>query len=120
MAFFGETALYFIVIFVAYLAAHYYLGERLLARSNPWVGTILLVGPPALILVLGIGPNGFQLGLALYIAISLLFNFAMSYGGCEVITIPSLILGRRYVVYCPWNAVDFLDKVVVDRRNRES
>jgi hypothetical protein len=42
----------------------------------------------------------------------LIFNFAMSYGGCEVMAIPSLIFGRRYIIYCPWNVVDAVDKVV--------
>ena len=110
-----ETAIYFGAIFAVYLAAHFFLGERLLARTNPWVGTIILVGPPTLVLVLALGPPAFQMALALYFAISLFFNFAMSYGGCEVMAIPSLIFSRRYVVYCPWNVVDVVDKVVQDR-----
>ncbi|KAA3644027.1 MAG: hypothetical protein DWQ07_18095 [Chloroflexi bacterium] len=115
-SFYLETLIYFIVVFVVYLAAHYFLGERLLAKVNPWIGTLILVGPPTVALVLGLGPSAFQMGLALYIAISLIFNFIMSYGGCEVMAIPSLIFGQRYVVYCPWNAVDVLDKVIADRK----
>ena len=44
------------------------------------------------------------------------YAFIMSYGGCEVIAIPSLIFGQRYVVYCPWNAVDLVDKVIADHK----
>jgi hypothetical protein len=113
--FYGATARYFGAILGVYLAAHYFLGERLFARANPWLNTLILVGPPVGVLVLGWGPAAFQLALALYIVISLIFNFAMSYGGCEVAAIPSLVLGRRYVVYCPWNAVDVVDKVIEDR-----
>lgn len=113
-----ETTFYFVVIFAVYLAAHYFLGERLFARLNPWIGTLILVGPPTLALVLRLGPQSFQLGLALYISISLFFNFIMSYGGCEVMAIPSLIFRRRYVVYCPWNVVDVVDKVIDDRSNK--
>ena len=115
-----ETTIYFGVIFAVYLAAHLFLGERLLARTNPWVGTIILVGPPTLALVLALGPPAFQMALALYIAISLFFNFTMSYGGCEVMAIPSLIFRRRYVVYCPWNVVDVVDKVVADQSTKRS
>jgi hypothetical protein len=116
--FYMAVALYFVVIFGVYLATHYFLGKRLFARVNPWVSTGILVGPPVVILILNLGPNAFQLALALYIAISLIFNFAMSYGGCEVAAIPSLIFRRRYVVYCPWNVVDMVENAVVESRTR--
>ena len=50
--FLGMTALYFVVVFGIYMAAHYFLGERLLARVSPWVGTAILVVPPSLALLL--------------------------------------------------------------------
>lgn len=113
--FLAATGLYLVAIFAVYLAAHYYLGERLLARVNPWVGTMILVGPPTAVLILQLGPDAFQLALGLYISVSLAFNFAMSYGGCEVMAIPSLLFRRRYVVYCPWNVVDVVDKAIAQR-----
>jgi hypothetical protein len=109
------TAIYFAIIFGVYLAAHSFLGETLLARINPWIGTLILVGPPTAALALSLGPAEFQLALALYIAISLSFNFVMSYGGCEVMAMPSLIFRKRYVVYCPWDVVDVIDKVIDER-----
>jgi hypothetical protein len=115
VGFYAMTVLYFGAIFGVYLAAHYLLGERLFAKTNPWVGTAILVGPPVVALILELGSDTFQLGLALYIAVSLVFNFIMTYGGCEVAAIPSLIFGRRYTIYCLWNAVDALDKVIADR-----
>lgn len=33
-----------------------------------------------------------------------------------MVGIPSLILRRRYTVYCPWNAVDLADKAITDSR----
>jgi hypothetical protein len=115
-AFYLETFLWFVVIFVAYLAAHYYLGERLFARVNPWISTAVLVGPVILLGFFLPVPPEFQIGLALYIIISLIFNFVMCYGGCEVMAIPSLIFHRHYVVYCPWNAADVVDKVIRNRK----
>jgi hypothetical protein len=64
---------------------------------------------------LSLGPPEFKLALALFIAISLTFNFIVSYGGCEVMAIPSLIFRKRYVVYCPWNVIDVVDMVIDDR-----
>ena len=117
LGFYAQVMLYFAAIFLVYLAAHYFLGERLLARVNPWVGTIILVGPPSVALLFRLGPGPFQLALGLYVAISLIFNFIMSYGGCEVMALPSLIFRKRYVVYCPWNVVDLADKVIADQRS---
>ena len=116
LGFYAQAVLYFAAIFLVYLAAHYFLGERLLARVNPWIGTLILVGPPSVALLFELGPGPFQLALGLYISISLIFNFIMSYGGCEVMALPSLIFRRRYVVYCPWNVVDLADKVIADSR----
>ena len=116
--FYMAVALYFIVILGVYLAAHYFLGEQLFAKVNPWVSTIILVGPPVVILIFQLGPGAFQLALALYIAISLIFNFIMSYGGCEVAAIPSFIFRRKYVVYCPWNVIDVVENAVVENMSK--
>ena len=115
-AFYLEIFLWFGVVFAVYLAAHYFLGERLFARVNPWISTAILVGPVILVGLFPLGPAPFRIALAIYIIVSLVFNFVMSYGGCEVMAIPSLIFGRRYVVYCPWNAIDVVDKVIRDRK----
>ena len=120
LSFYAQAVLYFAAIFLVYLAAHYFLGERLLARVNPWVGTLILVGPPTVALLFQLGPGPFQLALGLYVSISLIFNFIMSYGGCEVMALPSLIFRRRYVVYCPWNVVDLADKVIADSPAKSS
>jgi hypothetical protein len=40
----------------------------------------------------------------------------MRYGGCEVVAVPSLLFGKRYVVYCPYNVIDVVEKAVLDRR----
>lgn len=102
-----------------YTLAYYFFGEKYLSRLNPWLNTLLLLGPTALVLPLGLGPDSFQAGLFTYVSASLVANFVMSYGGCEVVAIPSLILGHRYTVYCPWNALDAVERAAVGR-NRES
>lgn len=114
-AFYLEIFLWLLVVLAVYLAAHYFLGERMFARVNPWISTLILVGPVILEGVFPLGSAPFRIALALYIMVSLVFNFAMSYGGCEVMAIPSLVFRRRYVVYCPWNVLDVVDKVVQER-----
>lgn len=119
LSFLGTLGLYFALILGVYLVAFYFLGEPVLARTNPWVGTIILLGPLAMITAFRIGPQPFRVALGLYYSISSIFNFAMSYGGCEVVAIPSLIFQRRYTVYCPYNAVDAVESALLYRSTGE-
>lgn len=107
---------WFLAITVAYLVAFWLLGPRVLARRSPWVGTIILYGPVLLLAYLDVADT-VALAAGLYIAISTLVVVFIRYGGCEVIGIPSLLLRRRYVVYCPWNLhSDLSDKLLADSR----
>lgn len=112
LAFWGEVGLYFVAILIVYVVAVYLLGERVLARANPWVGTLLLLGPLGTITALELGPETFRVAIGLYYSLASILNFAMSYGGCEVVALPSLILRRRYTVYCPYNAVDAIENAL--------
>ena len=97
-----------------YLAIYRALGERVLARASPWVGTLLLVTPLA-VRQLAWVPADLGDGVTLYVGVSLLVTVTIAYGGCEVVAIPSLVYGRRYVVYCPFNAVDAAERSLRSR-----
>lgn len=112
----AEVAGWFLALFAAYFTAQWVLGERFFARVNPWVSTLILYGPVFVVPYLDSLPLAFRFGLSLDVAVSVLVVVFIRYGGCEMIGIPSLILRRRYVVYCPWNAVDLADKAITDSR----
>jgi hypothetical protein len=112
-----ELVLYFIAILTIYSAAHYLLGERILNKLNPWIGTTLLLGPLVAIFAFQIGPQVLHQAILVYIGISLVVSYFMGYGGCEVVSIPSIFFRRRYTVYCPLNVVDVADKAAVDRKS---
>lgn len=108
-AFLLQTLAYLAAITVAYLAAYWLLGERLFARANPWLNTLILVGPALLIvywnLTLGYAlgaelPAALALAMLAYVAASFLVQAAIGYGGCEVVALPILVFRRRYVSYC--------------------
>jgi hypothetical protein len=63
-----------------------------------------------------LGPPTFQIGINAYVGISLIVASFMRYGGCEVVAVASLLFGKRYVVYCPYNVIDVVEKAVLDRR----
>ena len=113
-----ELALYFIVTLGLYTAAHYVLGKRWLSIKNAWLRTAILLGPLGAIFAFQLGPHVLHQAILLYLGVSLVFSFFMRYGGCEVMSIPGLLLGARDTVYCPLNAVDAVEKAVIDRRAR--
>lgn len=112
-SFLGAVGLYFLLILGIYVAAFYVLGERVLASVNPWIGTFIFLGPLAVVNAFELGPPALRVALGLYYSVASIFNFAMSYGGCEVVAIPSLIFRRRYTLYCPYNAVDAVENALM-------
>jgi mercuric ion transport protein len=113
--FLAEAAAYFVLSLAVYAIAFYALRDRILARMNPWVGTAILLTPVLVVLVFDLGPPPFQIGINAYVGVSLILASFMRYGGCEVVAVPSLLFGKRYVVYCPYNVIDVVEKAVVDR-----
>ena len=104
----GQVALAFLLTAVAYTTLAWVLGERLLARVDPWLAAIALVAPATLLLFFL--PLSATVGYNLYIGVSLLVQAAIRYGGCEILGIPTLLLRRRYTVYCVFNAADLVER----------
>jgi hypothetical protein len=99
-----------VVTAAAYTVAAWVLGERFLARLDPWLAAVAVVLPLAVVAVLPFTPPPIAVGLDAYIAISLLTQAAIGYGGCEVVGIPTLLLRRRFTVYCALNGVDLVEQ----------
>jgi len=124
--FYGSAIAYLIGITAAYVAVYYLLGEKVFSRGNAWLNTAILVGPailaglwnPLFSQTTGfVLPGAFMLALTVYIGVSLILEWKIKYGGCEVVAIPIILLGRRYTTYCfPIVAVDAVEKVVVDKK----
>ncbi|MHA2066753.1 MAG: hypothetical protein ACXABY_20465 [Candidatus Thorarchaeota archaeon] len=128
LAYYAQTIIFFLIIVTIYIAAHYLLGERVLAKRNPWVGTAILVGPMLYLVFsayLGIGIGQF-IGMAdidwplstaaiIYVGVSFLIIWRTGYGGCEVVGIPNILFRRSYRTYCiPLVLVDVLEKRRID------
>lgn len=94
----------------AYTLATWAFGERFLARVDPWLAALALVLPLAVVSVLPFVPPAISVGLDAYVAISLLTQAVIRYGGCEIVGIPTLVLRRRFTVYCALNGVDLVER----------
>ena len=61
-------------------------------------------------------PPPLILAVFLYFGISLIISAIVRYGGCEVVTIPGLILRRRYNVACiMFSPIDWLEDRLVKK-----
>ncbi len=113
----GQVALVFALVAAGYTALVAVLGQRLLVHVDPWLAAILLYAPLALILALPFVPGWAAVGASLYIGVSLVVEAVIGYGGCEVVGIPTLMLRRRYTVYCLFNGADVAERAL-RRRSR--
>src|SRR5579862_9611778 len=91
----GATAAVFVVCVVGYTAVVWRLGERLFSRGDPWLLAILLVAPA---LILFLFPAQLATGYDAFLGISMVVQAAIAYGGCEIMSIPTLFVRRRYTV----------------------
>lgn len=111
----ARVAGYGLASLLAYTLLYLALG-RFVPLANGWVAAFVLLGPLYSVFLFGIGPDTFHAGLGLYVSLSLIVNAIISYGGCEVVALPALWWRRRPVAYCPWNAVDAVERAAVDPR----
>lgn len=108
----AQAAGYLVATLAVYTALVWLLGDRLLARLNPWSRAALLLVPvvaATMLAVARLGPTPLLVGELWYVGASLLAVAAVGYSGCEVAGIPMLVLRRRYPVYCALNALDAVE-----------
>ncbi len=124
--FYLQAALYLVAITAAYVLVYWVFGERFFSTANAWINTAILVGPAFAVgwwpiigaPLTGIEiPEALSLAMFVYIGISFILQWRIGYGGCEVVSIPIILLRRRYVTYCiPLVALDAVEKKIVDSR----
>ncbi|HKF75985.1 MAG TPA: DUF6410 domain-containing protein [Candidatus Dormibacteraeota bacterium] len=112
---FGLLGIAFALAAAGYTALVAILGDRVLVRVDPWLGAIVLYAPLAAILTLPFVPGWAAVGASLFIGVSLLVEAVIGYGGCEIAGIPTLVLRRRYTIYCILNGADVAERVLRHR-----
>lgn len=90
-----------------YSVVHLFI-SRLLASLNPWLGAMLAVLPVVLVYVLSPAPG--KLGSVIFVGVSLLLTSIRADGGCEVMTIPGMLFGKRTHLVCiVFSPLDWLE-----------
>ncbi|WP_159054580.1 DUF6410 domain-containing protein [Streptomyces dysideae] len=114
----GGTGLGLVVAYTAVVAVlRPVLGRGAGRGLSGWPGGALLL-LPMLLYPIGVLPDGAALGVALYVEFSVLAAGLSGYGGLELAALPALLLGRRPVLYGPFNAVDLAERGIRRRRHR--
>ncbi|TAN02437.1 MAG: hypothetical protein EPN36_16730 [Rhodanobacteraceae bacterium] len=103
---------YFLLLVALHFIVFFLISGPILSKLNPWAGTAVFVGIPTVPALLGLYPQTVQVAFGFYVGISLVLLFFMRYGGCEVVAIPSLLLKRRFPIYCPYNAIDAIERAM--------
>ena len=108
----GQLAGGLLLTAILYVVLFWQLGERV---RHPWLRTPLFWLPAAFIPFLFLIPWGWGSGVLLYLSVSLIVAAPSSYGGCEMVALPSLLFRRQYTVYCPLNAIDLVERRYTQR-----
>lgn len=87
-----------VVGLVAFYAVVHVLISKYVPTINPWVGALLAVSPVLLVFLMGTLPV--RHGVIFFLGISLLITGIRADGGCEVMTLPGMILGKRTHLVC--------------------
>lgn len=98
-----------LLLILAYSTA-YKIIAALPRLQQGWIAAGILLGPPALVYLLELGPPAYHDAFFLYFAASLVLNGFLAYGGSEVLAFPTMLGSRRHVAYTPSNAIDAVER----------
>jgi len=94
-------------IVILYLLFHLAI-SNLVSHLNPWLGAVIAWAPVALIFLLGGGYG--QLGVLLFVGLSLVLAGIRGDSGCEVMTIPGLFSRKHTHLICiVFSPLDFAE-----------
>ena len=89
--------------------------SRFFGRVNSLLGAVLAVAPVGAVFLLSDTPG--RLGTLLFVGVSLLFTAARADGGCEVMTLPGMIFGKRTHLCCiAFSPIDWAEDRMAKRR----
>ena len=104
---------------IVFYALVHVLISRFVATINRWLGAVLAIAPVFLVFLMG-GPP-VQLGVLLFLGVSLLLTGLRADGGCEVMALPGMILGKRTHLVCiVLSPLDWAEEKLTGSKERTS
>ena len=104
---------------IVFYALVHVLISKFVPTINPWLGALLAVTPVLLVFLMGGLPV--RHGVVLFLGVSLLFTGIRGDGGCEVMTLPGMILGKRTHLVCiVLSPLDCVEEKLTGSKGRNS
>ncbi len=104
---------------IVFYALVHVLISQFAPTINPWVGALLAVTPVLLVFLMGGLPV--RHGVVLFLGVSLLVTAIRGDGGCEVMTLPGMILGKRTHLVCiVFSPLDWVEEKLTGLKERSS
>jgi hypothetical protein len=99
---------------VGFYSVMHFVISKYVSGVNRWLGAFLAVGPVILVFLFG-GPVGRVASVA-YIGVSLVLQGIRSDGGCEVMSIPAILFGKRTHLVCIlFSPIDWVEERIAGR-----
>lgn len=112
------VGLVFALEFAFYSALHLLI-SRFFVGLNRWIGAVLAVSPVVAVFLFSDAPG--RLGTLLFVGVSLLFTAARADGGCEVMTLPGMVMAERTHLVCiAFSPIDWLEARMARKQPGES
>lgn len=112
-----------VFLLVAFYSLVHFLVNKYMPRINPWLGAVLANSPAIAIYIFGggggpiFGTGEGRLAALIFVGLSLVIASLRADPGCEVMSIPSLLFGRRTRLACIlFSPVDWLEEKLFARK----
>ena len=94
-------------LLLLYAVVHWTI-PRFVPSINPWLGAVIALAPA--ILVFALVDLSLRFSLVLYIGVSLVVTAIRADGGCEVMTLPGMLMGKRtHLVRIVFSPLDWIE-----------
>ncbi len=85
--------------------------SRFVPSINPWLGAVIALAPAILVFAL-VDPS-LRFPLVLFVGVSLVVTAIRSDGGCEVMTLPGMLVGKRTHLVCiVFSPLDWIEEKI--------
>lgn len=106
-----------VLLLVAFYSLVHFLASQYIPHINPWLGAVLANSPAIAIYIIGggggpiFGAGEGRLAALIFVGLSLVIAFLRADAGCEVMSIPGLLFGRRTRLACIlFSPIDWLEE----------
>ena len=119
------AALLVVLLLVAFYSLVHYLVHRYIPHINPWLGAVLANSPAIALYIIGggggtiFGAGEGRLAALIFVGLSLVIASLRANAGCEEMSIPGLLFGKRTRLACIlFSPIDWMEEKLFARKQK--